>query len=294
MTPVAFVPLEWRLLAWSGVDVFWFICLGMVAYRVWRGWRVGFARESAALIGLLAGWIIGLTQGPAMFARLWPGARLPAFILVPLASMILGLVVYVIAILVGRALFKRACDHPIGPTRLFLGVGGAVVGVFVGLFGVWILIVIVRLFGSAIEAPRETDRHRAPPSAGRRTEVAESDESVIVRIQHSVESGLVGDLVRFTDPFPQETYSDLHKVVVIAQDPVLQQKLLDAPSLHDLSMDPKVVALRQDPAAMEALQRHDYLSLLSNRHFLAVINDPRLSQRFEKIDVTRVLNETVH
>ena len=135
-------------LAWTGGGGFLAVCWLLVLWQAWLGWRSGLFRQMAAVAGLIAGWIIGLTQGPAFFAHFWSGSGLPPFILVPLASMFLGLLIYGLAVLAGRLLFKRACDHPIGPTRLFLGAGGAVVGTGLGLFGVWIVIAVARLAGA--------------------------------------------------------------------------------------------------------------------------------------------------
>jgi hypothetical protein len=249
----------------------------IVLWQVWRGWRTGLFRQLMVVAGLLAGWVIGLTQGPAFFAHFWSRPELPSFILVPLASMTLGLAVYALALLAGRLLFKRACDHPIGPTRLFLGAGGALVGLFSGLFGVWMVVAVVRLAGSLAQADR---------SGG-------STAPAVVRVERSVESGLVGDFVRFTDPFPKETYTDLRKVGLIAADPALQERLWQAPGLREIATDPKVTAMREDPAVADALQRGDYLSLLDNPNFRAAIQDPRLSRRLQRVNITRVLNETV-
>ena len=220
----------------------------------------------------------------------------------PLASAFLGLLVYALAILAGRLLFKRACDHPIGPTRLFLGVGGAAVGTGLGLFGVWIVIVVFRLAGSIAQigvpsADAAAPRAVQPASAARNpvgAQIAQETAPALVRIKRSVESGVVGAIVKFTDPFPKGTYTDVNKAALIATDTGLQERLLNAPSLHALASDPKVMALRQDPAVMDALQRHDYLALADNPRFMAVLQDPRLSRQLEKVDFTRALNETVH
>jgi hypothetical protein len=288
-------------LAWSAVEVFWLFCWLLVLWQAWRGWRSGLFRQMAAVVGLMAGWVIGLSQGPAFFAHFWSGSGLPFFMLVPLASMFLGLLIYGLAILAGRLLFKRACDHPIGPTRLFLGVGGAAVGTGLGLFGVWIVIAVARLAGSiaqiGVAGPDAAAARAVRPDASGRdpvgARVAQASAPALVRIQHSVETGLIGAIVKFTDPLPKGTYADVNKAALIATDTGLQERLLNAPSLHIIATDPKVMALRQDPAVLDAWQRHDYMALSANPRFVAAMQDQRLSRRLEKVDITRALNETI-
>jgi hypothetical protein len=301
MSVFAFAPAGKLPLAWTGVEIFWLFCWLIVLWQAWAGWRSGLFRQLAAVVGLIAGWVIGLTQGPAFFAHFWRGSRLPSFLLVPLASAFLGLLVYGVAVLAGRLLFKRACDHSIGPTRLILGAGGAVVGTGLGLFAVWVLLVVVRLAGSVAQisvagpnaaAPRSLRADTDGPDAAA-AQLAQATAPALVRIQHSVESGVVGAIMRFTDPFPKGTYADVNKAALIATDTALQQRLFNTPSMHAIAADPKVVALRQDPAVMDELQRHDYLALAANPRFMAVMHDPRLSRQLEKVDITRALNETV-
>ena len=267
------------MLAFAWVSVFWLVCAVVIFQALWRGWRQGLGREMASVVGLLLGWLIGYTQGPAFVARFWPG-KLPAFIGVPLASLILGVLVYAIAVVAGRLLFKRARDHPWGPTRVIAGAGGVFVGFFLGLFGVWMLIIAVRLAGTVEQA------HAPPPGPGRA-------EPPLVRVQRSVESGVTGELVRWTDPISKEGYTDLYKISRIAGDPVLQEKLLDAPGLRPVWTDPNIVALRRDSSVLDALQRRDYMSLGTNPRLIAAFNDPRLARRLEKVNLTQVLNETV-
>jgi hypothetical protein len=288
-------------LAWTAVEVFWLFCWLLVLWQAWLGWRSGLFRQMAAVVGLIAGWVIGLSQGPALFAHFWTGSGLPSFILVPLASMFLGLIVYGLAVLAGRLLFKRACDHPIGPTRLFLGVGGAAVGTGLGLFGVWIVIAVARLAGAVaqigVPSPDASETRAIRPDAFGRDPVgarlAQASAPALVRIQYSVETGVVGAIVKFTDPFPKGTYADVHNAALIATDTGLQERLLNAPSLHAIATDPKVMALRQDPAVLDAWQRHDFTALASNPRFVAAMQDQRLARRLEKVDITRALNETI-
>ncbi len=294
------VGAEWGMVAASSVGVFWLVCLLVLLIHVGLGWRSGVGRQMAVVVGLVAGWLLGLSRGPAFFAYFFSGAKHPSVILTWVASAILGLLVYGIAILAGRILFKRACDHPFGPTRIFLGSGGALVGCFLGLFVVWMLIAAVRLGGAVAQVQMEDpalESYGPTPNAGRRKaagdRLAESTAPGLVRIKRAVESGWVGWLVRLTDPFPTETYADANKVARIAVDPVLQARLLNAPSLHEIAMDPKMMALRQDPSAIDALERRDYTSLAANPRLQAVLNDSRLSRRLEKVNVTRLLNETV-
>jgi hypothetical protein len=300
MTAASLWPAEWGLVAASSVGIFWLVCLVVVLIHVGLGWRSGVGRQMAVVVGLLAGWLVGLSQGPAFFAHFWAGTKHPSVILIWVASAILGLLVYAIAVLAGRLLFKRACDHPFGPTRIFLGSGGALVGLFLGLFVVWMLIAVVRLGGAVAQvevaspaAPQPEPRPNAGRANSAADHLAESTAPALVRMKRSVESGWIGWLVRFTDPFPTDTYADVTKVARIVADPVLQQRLLNAPSLHDIATDPKVVALRQDPSALDAFESRDYASLASNPRLRAVLDDPHLSRRLEQVNITRLLNETV-
>ncbi len=293
------------LLAASSVGVFWLVCAGILLLHLWHGWRQGVGRQMASVVGLVAGWIIGNTHGPAFLARFWSGSKANSYFAASLASLLLGIIVYALAVVAGRILFKRACDHSFGPTRIILGASGAFVAFFLGLFSVWLIIVTERLAGTVtmarIEAANATET--GGPSGRKQSEaerqlraaaqVPHSAAAGLILIQRSVENGLVGDLVRWTDPFARSTYTNLDKITRVAGDTALQERVWNAPELRDVFQAPKAAALRQDPSILDALQRHDYLSLASNPRLLAAANDPQVARRLERVDFTKVLNEAV-
>jgi hypothetical protein len=294
--PVAGSPL-WQVV---------FISFGLILilFEVVRGWRLGLMRQVGRVVAL------GVAYGAAFLgASLFvPVARsffkMPDQVLVILCGAILALAAYVIVNAVATILFKRTDQQDSGPVRLIYGLTGAILGLFFGVFLLWLTVAGVRAFGALAEGQA---RSRSAAASGprdptsraidvRRRFLSAPDDGVpalatsLARLKNSLELGLVGSVLKNTDPISQGTYETLEKASNILSNPERAQKFLTFPGVRELSEHPKIVALRSDPEIADLIAQGRFLDLLQNPRVIDAINDPVLADRIKKFDIQRALD----
>src|SRR5438046_10512672 len=77
---------------------------------------------------------------------------MPDVLLSIFAGSIFALIIYLVISVIVSALFRRTDQHVSLIVRLLYGSTGALLGVFFGLFLVWMIVVAVRSIGSVAEA----------------------------------------------------------------------------------------------------------------------------------------------
>jgi len=284
-----------------------FISFGIILifFEVVRGWRLGLMRQIARLVAL------GVAYAAAFFGAklLVPMTRsffkMPDPVLSMLCGGILALAAYILVSGVGAVLFKRTSQQDSGLVRLIYGLSGAVVGVFFGLFLLWLTVVSVRAVGALAEGPAgsrsssATHTARDPDARAldvRRRFLSESDDGMqtlatsLARLKNSLELGLLGRVLKSTDPICQSTYETLEKAGKVLSSPERTQKFLTFPGARQLADHPKIVALRSDPEIADLIAQGRYLELLRNPRVIEVANDPVLTERVKKFDIQRALN----
>jgi hypothetical protein len=112
----------------------------------------------------------------------------------------------------------------------------------------------------------------------------------LARLKNSLELGLLGSVLKNTDPISQRTYATLEKAGSVLSNPERTQKFLTFPGARELAEHPKIVALRSDPEIADLIAQGRFLDLLQNPRVIEVANDPVLAQRIRKFDVQRALD----
>jgi hypothetical protein len=93
---------------------------------------------------------------------------------------------------------------------------------------------------------------------------------------------------------PQATYDTLGKVGRLLSEPEHAERLLRFPGARELSENPKVAALRDDPEIADLVARGRFFDLLQNQKILDAANDPQLVQQIKKFDFQRALDYATH
>ena len=143
--------------------------------------------------------------------------------------------------------------------------------------------------------------HRAQDPTSRALDVrrrflSESEDGMqtlatsLARLKNSLELGLLGSVLKNTDPISQRTYEMLEKAGSVLSNPERTQKFLTFPGARELAEHPKIVALRSDPEIADLVAQGRFLDLLQNPRVIEVANDPVLAQRIRKFDVQRALD----
>jgi uncharacterized membrane protein required for colicin V production len=287
-----------------------FISFGviLILFEILRGWRLGLMRQVIRLIAL------GVAYAAAFFGGklLVPIAR--SFITIPdpllsiLCGAILAFAAYILVNGTGAILFKRTSQQKSRTFYFVYGFTGATLGLFFGLFLLWLTVASVRTIGalaegqvgsrsvSAMQHTRDPGLHALDV---RRRFLSEPDNSLqalaksLTRLKNSLELGLPGSVLKNSDPISQRTYQTLEKVGNVLSSPERTQKFLTFPGARELAEHPKIVALRNDPEIAELIAQGRFLDLLQNPRVIEVANDPVLADRVRKFDIQRALDYAV-
>src|SRR4029450_10117155 len=146
--------------------------------------------------------------------------------------------------------------------------------------------------GKAASASNATTKSAQDPTSHaldvRRRFLSESGDRMqpltmsLARLKNSLELGLLGSVLKNTDPISQRTYETLEKAGSVLSSPERTQKFLTFPGARELAEHPKVVALRSDPEISELISQGRFFDLLQNPRVIDVANDPVLAERIRK------------
>ena len=279
--------------------VFVSFALVLILFEIFRGWRRGLPRQVARLGALIAGYFAGYFAWKFFGPLVGMFIRLPDAFLSMIAGAIFALIIYAIISGIGSALFRRTDQHDSFVIRLLYGSTGALMGVFFGLFIVWMIVVGIRSIGSVANAEvREQANDASVVHAVdvRRRLLGEPSEdeapltTSLARLKNSLEMGVIGSAVKKVDVVPQRNYDFIEKVGQVAANPVYAERFLEYPGARELSEHPKIVALRNDQEISEMLSQGRLFELIQDHRIIDAANDPELHARLKKFDLNAALN----
>jgi membrane protein required for colicin V production len=289
-------------LLWQGIFISF--ALVLVLFEVVRGWRLGLLRQLMRLAALVVAYAAGFFGGRLLVPIVRPLLKMPDFILSALGGAILAFVAYATVSCMGAILFKRTGEQQSRLVQLIYGIAGAIVGLFFGVFALWLIVVSVRAVGNVADAQvrnRSPTVNTAPGDTSHALEVrrrflGDGNEpsatfaASLARLKNSLELGVVGNVIKQTDPVSQKSYDTLSKVVVVFSNPERARKFLSFPGARELSEHPKIVALRDDPEISEMIAQQRFLDLLRDQRIIDAANDPALAERIKKFDLWAALD----
>jgi Colicin V production protein len=284
-----------------------FISFGviLILFEVVRGWRLGLMRQITRLIALGVAYAAALLGGRLFVPMVRSFFKIPDPVLSILCGAILAVAAYMLVSGVGAILFKRTSQQQSGPVRLIYGFAGAILGLFFGVFLLWLTVASLRAVGALAEgqgrSPSSIAARGARDPASRALDVrrhflSESEDGMqtlaisLARLKNSLELGLIGNVVKNTDPVSQGTYATLEKTGRVLSSPECTQKFLTFPGARELSEHPKIVALRSDPEIADLITQGRFLDLLQNPRVIEAANDPVLAERIKKFDIQHALD----
>jgi uncharacterized membrane protein required for colicin V production len=277
----------------------------LILFEVVRGWRLGLMRQITRLVALAAAYAAAFFGGKLFVPIARSFFKMPDPVLSIVCGAVLAFAVYALVSGVGAILFKRTTQQESGLVRLIYGFAGAIVGLFFGLFLLWLTVASVRTIGALAEGQAGSRSGAAARSARdptahaldvRHRFLSESADGMqalaisLARLKNSLELGLLGSVLKNSDPISQRTYEVLEKAGSVLSSPERTQKFLTFPGARELSEHPKIVALRSDPEIGDLIAQGRFLDLLQNPRVVDVLNDPVLAERIRKFDIQRALD----
>ncbi len=279
--------------------VFVSFALVLILFEVLRGWRRGLPRQVARLGALVAAYFAAFFGGKFLAPLLGMFVRMPDALLSIFAGAIFALIVYAIISGIGSALFRKTSQHDSMIVRLLYGSTGALLGIFFGLFLVWLIVVAVRSVGSVADAQvreQASDSSVLHAVDVRRRILGEPSEdeapltTSLARLKNSLEMGVIGNALKKVDVVPQKTYDVIEKIGAIAANPQNAERFLSFPGARELSEHPKIIALRNDQEIAQMLAQGQFLELIQDHRIVDAANDPDLKARLKKFDLNAALN----
>jgi len=297
--------------------IFISFALILIAFEIVRGWRLGLVRQLVRLGAIVAAYAAGLFGGRLLLPVLRHLIQAPDLVLTVLSSVVLALLVYALISGMGAILFKRTGQQGVGMVRFVYGLSGAALGVFFGLFTVWLIVVGIRALGAVANAEARTGGGTPPPQPAAVTALASTPALVaaptpvpvpvrapaaaqpaepaplvasLAKLKNSIELGSLGEVVKSADLVPETTYKALGKLGAIAADPRSAERFLSYPGAQRLTRDPRIIALRDDPEIIDLVRQQRYLDLLQNQKLIDAMNDPALAADVRSFDFQKALD----
>jgi hypothetical protein len=276
--------------------IFVSFALILIAFETVRGWRLGVVRQAVRLLALACAYGAAFFGGRLLLPVLRPLLRVPDLFISILAGAILALAVYALINALGAILFKRTGQQSAGIVRLLYGLCGATLGIFFGLFSVWLIVVAIRSVGAIANAEVHTQtaarREMAPPTA--RPEPSPNNAPAMVnslaKLKNSIELGSLGEVLKTVDVVPAQTYQTLGKVGTMVANPQSAGRFLSYPGAKELTENRKIVALRDDPEIIEMIQHQRFLELLQHPKLIDALNDPALAAQVKSFEFQKALD----
>lgn len=265
----------------------------LILFEVVRGYRLGLPRQLMRAAAVIAAYAAGYFGGNLMLPLLRPILKWPDFIVSMIGGAVLALVVYGVIAGLGSLLFKRTAQHSAASVRLLYGFSGAFTGIVFGLFFIWLILVGIRSVGSIADAQVQAHPPSQTPPGEKPFSVHDFDPdsltAFLARLKNSVELGQLGDLIKKTDVTPPAVYQTLKEMGAVCANPESARKFLSFPGAAELSENPKIVALRNDPEIAELIRQGRILELLQNPRVLEAANDPALVEKVKQFDIKKAL-----
>jgi hypothetical protein len=281
--------------------VFVSLAIVVLLLEIIHGWRLGLVRQLVRVIAIIVAYSCAFFAARATIPIMRSFFKLPDPILAILGGAILAAILFTAINVTGAFLFKKTAQQQSRFVRLIWGSTGALLGILLGLFTIWLTFAGIRMIGSVAEARLRTPNApvgtTAQPteSAQIRSESAASPlpnplMTMLAEMKSSLESGRVGEAVRTIDPLPPALYRALEKAGEVASSVQSAERFLSFPGAREISEHPKVVALRNDPRVMELIADGRLLELMKNQRMIDAMNDPALQARVKQFDLERALD----
>jgi len=260
----------------------------IVLVRTIQGWRRGIVRQLVSIVAVIAASVAGIWGG-GLLAPVVKQLGLPQFASVAVGSTLLGLVVYFAIRIAGTVLFKKTSQQSVSAVRWGYGIGGAILGAAYGCFTVFILFIAIRLLGTVAEADVQTARTQPRVIGVERPEPGPILTS-LAAIKHTLDTSIVGPMMKQVDPMPAQVYRVLSKVTRVLADPRASTRFFDYPGANELSQNPKILALRNDPEIARLAQSHNLIALLRDPKIMAAADDPSLRGQLSSFQLENALD----
>jgi Colicin V production protein len=277
--------------------VFVSLAVVILLLEVIHGWRLGLIRQLVRVIAIIVAYSCGFFAAGATVPLLRPHLKLPDPILAAVGGAILAFILFAAINLIGAFFFKKTAQQSSSIIRLIWGISGALLGILLGIFTLWLTFTGIRMIGSVAQAQLHAPNPPGIASHANATVEPAAPASppnplmtMVADMKSSLEGGRVGEAMRTVDPLPPALYRGLEKAGEVASNPVYAERFLSFPGAREISEHPKVVALRNDRQVMQLIASGQIFELMKNQRVIDAVNDPSLQSQIKKFDLEHALD----
>ena len=193
----------------------------------------------------------------------------------------------------------RTSQQDVGIVRLLYGICGAALGIFFGLFSVWLVVVAIRSVGAIASAEIHNTQAEARPAPASAPLTAFPSPppatpppmiAALAKLKNSIELGPLGEAVKAVDVVPAQTYQTLGKVGTMVSNPQSTERFLSYPGAKELTENPRIIALRDDPEIIDLIKQQRFLDLLQHPKLIEAMNDPALVAQVKRFEFQKALD----
>ncbi len=268
-----------------------------LALFAWNGWRQGIFRQAGSIVAIVsayaAAWFGASSVGP-LFGFL----HYPRQLLDLVGGLAIGLVALIGLRSLSGILFRRTAEQRPGGARMSYGIFGALLGLAFGLFLFVLVSDAVRILGGLAKTNVDLAA-RVPsviPEKGHTIRPVEQP-GIFVRSLAKLSGALnadgTGRLMQHYDPVPASVYASIFKLGLVVSSPDALDRFMSFPGVEDISRNPKLTALRDDPEIGELLATNSYLKLLRHERVMALASDPGFAAQIKTVNFEKALDFAV-
>jgi uncharacterized membrane protein required for colicin V production len=240
----------------------------------WRGYRRGPMRQLAGPVALatgqLVGWLFGSDLGHACLQGTSYPWMLRGITGVIVLSCLTGLASY--------ALFWRLGRQPEGQKEAENPVLGALVGCWTGLLYFLILIVVLATVASVYDLFEKAGDSRRHWTVEIRNDLADTP--------------FTADLKDWS-PIPDKQRMLIRQTRRLMADPEARRRLMAQPEIRALAAHPTLYQAWEDKKVRELLNNNDLTGFIDHPKVRAVLADEQLQKEAEKVDLTKIIEQSL-
>jgi hypothetical protein len=262
-----------------------------LAMSVWRGWRRGVIRQGVSLLALIGAICAAIYAGP-LLAPAIPALGFPVFLRPLVAGALIILLIWGTIATVSSIIFRKTDEQEVGLVRMTYGLGGAFLGLLLGLLLLGVCGWGVRIAGSLADglqtgAKVKSTAKGLPPPVPAETRALPSLKKII-------EESPLSEWFAKADPITPEWYPRLVKIGRILASPAASERLFADPAFANVARNSHLASIRSDPVLQEAIRSGDLWTLLRSPKVRAAAADTQLQTTMSLLDVDRAIERALH
>ena len=258
----------------------WGILVAFMMLAFVRGIAKQMLGMVCLILGFIAGYIVFKNSPP--YLTKWLGSVPPNAVII--SSILGGIIVHQIA----RRLLANVVQPGAGvPSSQGMRFQSAGLSILPACVLIWVLAMGVRWTGAMSQMKFIDEGIRADKTS------LLQDSPLFARLQHSLTTGWIGNILNRTDPISSTEASALCSLLLIQRDPDSWQRLHRDPNARAIIQHPAVQHLLRDKDWTKPASFQNYAELITLPDLTTALKDPALVAQLQKINIEQTARQAI-